>query len=64
VTDQDGVPVRRLSPAELPDVITPAETGQLLGKSTETILRWCRDGVIPARHVGGSLLISKPAVMR
>lgn len=42
----------RDAPQRAPQVLTPAQTARLLGRSRSTVEKWCADGVLPARRVG------------
>lgn len=47
---------------DFPDVMTPAQAAVFLGKSRETVLRWCRQGVLPCRQTPGGYLLSQAAL--
>lgn len=43
--------------------ITTADAADLLGCSSGLVRRWCRDGRLPARRLGGSWCIQRGAVL-
>lgn len=47
---------------EVPNTLTPKELAAMVGIDERTIRRWCVEGRIPARHVGGRWRI-KPEVL-
>lgn len=41
------------------DMLSVAETARLLGRSTEQVRRYLREGVLPGRRVGGQWFVSQ-----
>ena len=49
-------------PGHPSDPLTVAETAKLMGRSTEQIRRYLREGVLPGRRLGGQWFVDRPDV--
>lgn len=55
--------MRRVIREELqPELLTPAQAGELVGRSGKTILAWVREGKL-ARHGAGKPLVSRAELL-
>lgn len=54
---------RQITDAELPDRPTVRQVAAWLGKSSNTIYLWAREGEIPVKRVGRSYLFDKAALL-
>ena len=50
--------------ADLPDLLTPEEVGELLRLKRATIFRWLSDGTLPGFKLGSNWRIDKVALHR
>ena len=48
--------------SDQPDMLSVQETAHLLGRSTEQVRRYLREGVLPGRRIGGQWFIARDDV--
>jgi excisionase family DNA binding protein len=51
-------------PADVPDVLTPAEAAELLRVDEETVVAMAESGELPARKLGDKWRLTRSAVLR
>ncbi|MBX9035068.1 helix-turn-helix domain-containing protein [Gordonibacter massiliensis (ex Traore et al. 2017)] len=53
----------RITLADLPEIITPAQLAAATGKSAKGVQRMCAEGVIPARRIGEHWYMNRDVVL-